>query len=324
MALNDFNYIKNKVRLVTARPSSNQLSDTDLTDYVNSFLVYDLPLHCRFFIQKQKFSMNLTPNVGNYPITTFKNLYSNFEPPCYVDGYQIQYYQNDESFFQMFSRLKYSTQFSTGTGVPAAVYNGFYSYTPIEPGTAVISTTDALGNLLTATDVPTTAPTSTFVDQTGAPIVGSLINYATGVITGITFTATVPNGNIIYIAANQYLRGRPLAMLYFHDMFYFWPFPDRSYNFTIDAFINPTATVLGGGTLFPELNQWADVIAFGASLKIFQDNLDFENYQKVLPFFDNAKRLAERRTMKQLSTQRVSTIYGDAEIWPWQAGYPFI
>jgi len=323
MALNDFNYIKQKVRNVTARPSTNQITDAELTDYVNSFLVYDLPLHCRFFIEKQKFTMNLTPNVGNYSITAFKNTYSNFEPPCYVDGYQIQYYQNDESFFQMFSRLKYSTQFSTGTGA-AGPYNGFYSYTPIEPGTCVISVTDAAGNLLTATDVPTTATTSTFVTETGAAIVGSAINYATGVITGITFSAAVPLGNIIYIAANQDIRGRPLAMLYFHDMFYFWPFPDRSYTFTIDAFINPTATVLGGGALYPELNQWADVIAFGTSLKIFQDNLDFESYQKVMPFFDNAKRLALRRTTKQLSTQRVATIYGDAEIWPMQNGYPYI
>jgi hypothetical protein len=318
MPLNDFDYIKQKTRLVTARPSVNQLSDPSLIDYINSFMVYDLPLHCRFFYEKRKFSMNLTPNVGVYSIITFKNTYSNFEPPCYIDGYQIQYYQNDESFFQMFSRLKYSSDFSTGTGLPGP-YNGTYSYTPIEPTTAIISTTDAAGNLLTATD----NGLGGFINETGALIAAAAINYATGVITGITFSAAVPIANRIYISANQYVRGRPLAMLYFHDSFYFWPFPDRSYNFTIDAFMNPTATVSGGGGLMPELNQWADVIAFGASLKILSDNLDMENYQKVLPLFDMAKRLAERRTIKQLSTQRVSTIYGDAEIWPMQNNYPF-
>jgi hypothetical protein len=323
MVLNDFNYIKQKIRNVTARPSANQLTDQELTDYINSFLVYDLPLHCRFFIEKQKFAMNLVPNVGTYSITTFKNTYSNFEPPCYVDGYQIQYYQSDESFYQMFSQLKYSAIFTNSSGI-AGPYNGFYSYTPIQPTTVIISTTDVLGNLLTATDVQLTATTGQFVDQTGVVIAGSAINYTNGVITGITFTAPPPVGNLINISANQYLRGRPLAMLYFHDTFTFWPFPDKSYQFTIDAYINPIATVLGGGALFPELNQWADVIAFGASLKIFQDNLDFENYQKTMPFFDNAKRLALRRTMKQLSTQRVATIYGDAEVWPWQSGYPFI
>jgi hypothetical protein len=55
--------------------------------------------------------------------------------------------------------------------------------------------------------------------------------------------------------------------------------------------------------------QWADVIAFGTALKIFQDNLDMESYQKVYPFFDNAKRLTGRRTLVQLATQKVATIY---------------
>jgi len=314
--INNYTYISNKIRRVTGRPSATQITDEDIRGYINSFLVYDLPLHNRFFYQKERFSMILTPDVGTYPITAFKNTYSNFMKPCYIDGYEIQYYQDDQSFNQMFSRLKYTTQLSTGTGV-AGPYNGNYSYTPIETETAVISTVDAAGNALNATD----NGAGTFV---GNVLAGSVINYDTGVITGITWTAVIGVGEPIYISANQYIRGRPLAMLYFNDNFFFWPFPDKSYTFSIDAYRNPVEYLFGGGAAFPELNQWADAIAFGTSLKIFQDNMDLESYQKTYPFFDLAKRLAARRSLTQLSTQRVATIYGDNEIWPWQNGYPMI
>lgn len=319
MALNDFDYIKRKIRLVTEKPSPNQLSNADLIDYINSFMIYDLPLHSKYFYHKTRFSLNLVPSVGVYSIENFKNQYNNFEPPAYVDNYQIQYFQDDQSFYQMFSQLKFSTNFSSGNGT-AGPYNGTYSFTPIQRETAIISTVNAAGALMTATD----NGNGTFVNELGAVIAGSTIDYETGTITNITFTAAVPIGGTIYISCNQYLRGRPISVLYFNNEFFFYPFPDRSYNFTIDAYINPAATVAGGGSAFPELNQWADVIAFGTAMKIFQDDLDMESYQKVMPFFEKAKNLSLRRTMKQLSNQRVGTIYGDSEIWPWQHGYPFM
>lgn len=323
MPLNDFDYISDKIRKVTGRPSTNQITDAEIIDYINSFLVYDLPLHTRLFYLKQTYSFQLTPNVSIYSIATIKNTYSNFEPPAYIDGFQMQYMQDEQAFYQMYPRLKYSTTFATGTGI-AGPYAGTYTYTPIQYGTVVISGYTAAGTTVLATDVQATATTGTFVDETGAAIAGSAINYSTGVITGITFTAAIPLGNTIYIAANNYVTGRPFSVLYFNNEFRFWPFPDRAYTFQIAAWPNPTATTAGGGALFPELNEWADVIAFGASLKIFADNLDMESYGKVQILFDESKRLAERRTLKQLSTQRVSTIYDDGMNWPSQFyGYPY-
>jgi len=313
--LNDFNYIARKVRFVTARPNANQLSDEDLRGYINSFLIYDFPLHTRLFYNRQIFSFQLTPNVGVYPITTFKNLYSNFEPPAYVDGYQMQYYQDESSFNQVFARLKYSVQITSGNNL-AGPYNGFFSYTPIETGTCVISTIDVAGNSLTATD----NGTGTFI---GDVLPGSTINYDNGVITNINWTAVIPNGEPIYASANNYTVGRPLAMLYFNNEFKFYPFPNRAYTFSITAYKNPNELAVGGGTSFPELNQWADVIAYGTALKVLADNLDMENYQKVQILFDQSKRLTERRTLKQLSTQRVATIYGDNQNYPWGWSYPY-
>lgn len=326
MALNDFNYIKAKIRRITGRPSVNQLTDAELIDYINSFLVYDFPLHNRDFYLRQTYSFQLTPSVAVYSIQAIKNTYSDFEPPLYVDGFLSQYFQNEQGFYSLYPRMKYSAVFSLGTGNPATVYNGTYQYTPIDAGTCIISAQDVAGNVMTATDVrnPVNFALGTFVDQTGAAIVGSQINYITGVITGITFTAAVPTGENINISANNFIRARPFAMLYYNNEFRFWPFPDKSYTVQIVAFRNPTATTALGGTLFPELIQWGDVIAYGSALKILADNLDMDSYVKVKALFDEAKRLAERRTMKQLSTQRAATIYDDGMGYPAGGfGYPF-
>jgi len=312
--------IRTKVRRVTGRPSTNQITDAEVNAYINDFLIYELPSHTRLFYNRIPYTFQLTPNDATYPITNFKNSYMTFEPPAYIDGFQIQYLQDEQSFYQMYPRLKYSSTFATATGI-AGPYAGTFSYTPVDPGTVVISGYTAAGANVLATDVQATATTGTFVDETGTAIAGSAINYSTGVITGITFTAVVPNGNTIYVSANNYIVGRPFAVLYSNNEFRFWPYPDRAYTFSIMTYKNPDQLV--NDTDLPELNLWVDVIAYGAAMKIFADNLDMESYSKVNILFDEHKRLAERRTLKQLSTQRVQTIYDAGMHWPTQFyGYP--
>jgi len=123
------------------------------------------------------------------------------------------------------------------------------------------------------------------------------------------------------MSALRYVTGRPIAVLFYANVFFFWPWPDRAYSFDIVAYANPSTLTLD--TESPELNEWVDLIAYGASMKIFADNLDMESYAKVKVFYDEYQRLAERRTLKQLSTQRAATIYGDANGYPWQGSYPY-
>lgn len=316
MALNDFDYIATKVRRVTGRPSTNQLTDPDLRDYINSFLVYDLPLHSRLFYNRQIYSFQLTPSVSVYSIDAIKNTYSNFEPPVYIDGMQIRYIQNEETFFQVYPRIKYSMQISTGTAaIGVGPYTGTFTYVPIDFDTVVISTISVGGASMVATCNNAGVIAG---DATGN------VNLLTGVVTALTWTAAVGVGEAIYMSAKNYVVGRPYAMLYFNNEFRFWPFPDRAYTCEMVAYPNLTAMTGGGGALFPGLNQWADVIAYGAAIKIFTDNLDLESVSKVQPLFDQSKRLAERRTLKQLSTQRVETIYSDESNYPTGFfGYPY-
>ena len=378
--------IRAKVRRVTGRASENQLSNTDLDGYINDFLVYELPSHTRLMYNRQTYSFQLTPNVAVYSINAFKNDYMTFEPPAYVDGFEMQYMQSEQSFYQMYPRLKYSVTLTAGNNTTGP-YTGTYSYTPIVPETVVISTLDINGNSQVAVDnglgvLITGKLAITGITQAVAAVVtipgvavniGDLvyidgvqgmtqinggayvvtgvvgnevtinvnstlfsaytfggnfsiqsgtINYTTGAVAALTWLAIIPTGEIIYISANDYVVGRPYAVLYFNNEFRFWPFPDRAYTFEIVTYKNPAQLLAVGQA--PELNLWGDVIAYGASQKIFADNLDMESYGKVQILFDEHKRLAERRTLKQLSNQRVSTIYDDGMSYPTgYFGYPY-
>jgi hypothetical protein len=314
MALNDYDYIVQKIRNVTGRRSENQLSSEDIRDYINSFIMYDLPLHSRLFYNRQVYQFQFTPDVGIYPLTSFKNEYSNFEPPCYVDGYETAFFQDEQQFYRSFPNLKFTQELTTGSDI-AGAYTGTYTYTPIKRGTVVISAVDSSGDSLTATD-------SDGVLE-GDVVTGN-IDYDTGAVTNLVFTNTIDSGTPIYISADRYVKGRPYAVLYFNNAFTFYPYPDKAYTFSIVAYKSPEEFLSGGGSSFPELKQWADTIAYGASLKIFEDNLDDVGYSKAQVFFDKALRLAGRRTLQQLSTQRVSTIFEDRDYSGWSFwDYPY-
>ena len=49
-------------------------------------------------------------------------------------------------------------------------------------------------------------------------------------------------------------------------------------------------------------------------MKIFEDNLDMENYGKVRMFYEEQLVLVDRKTTKELSLKRVETIYSSGVI----------
>jgi len=61
----------------------------------------------------------------------------------------------------------------------------------------------------------------------------------------------------------------------------------------------------------PELAEWWQYIAYGAAKKIFEDRMDLESVQLIIPEFKKQEDLILRRTIKQYSNERSSTIYTD-------------
>lgn len=288
--------IRIKVRRLVGMPSENQLTTADLDDYINDFYQYDLPEHLRLWNLKENYTLDLIPtqNLYNYPFNTNISI----EPPCYVDGYETQLFQSQEEFYNVFPNHRRRENFDTGTGI-VGPYAGTLTGTPVTRNTVRITVIDAVGTSLVATD----NGAGTF---TGNVVAGSTINYATGAVAALTWTSAIAAGTIMQVHYLMWQQGRPYAVLFFDHELMFYPVPDFGYEFSAQTFVNPAELTAGNQ---PEVRDWWNLIAYGAALKIFSDNLDMESYAKIDILFDKQKRLVERRTLVQLKNQRTATIY---------------
>jgi len=300
--------IRTKVRRITGMLSPNQLSNDDLDDYINDFYQYDFPAH----IKTWNLTTNLPPIFGpddalipDRAIYVYDwNLYTNMGPPCYVGGHEIQLFQDQEAFFNIFPTRTRRTQLSTGTGV-AGPYGGTITNTPIlEQGVFISAVNNAGASLhCDANNAGVLA---------GDVLAGGTINYQTGVVAGLTWNAgNIAIGEPIWAQSMTYASGRPEAVLFYDGVLLFYPVPDIAYEFSCK--VNRVPDELTAGDQ-PMIREWWNLIAYGASLKIFGDNMDLESYQKIEVLFEKQKRLVERRTLCQLKNQRVATIYTEGVI----------
>lgn len=100
--------IKSKIRKLTARPSVNQLSETELLKYINRYYQLQLPLEIRPLELRGWFEFDLTAGQDEYDLTsivdfpagTFDDLYISIEAPCMIDGYPLNLYIDPVEFLQ--------------------------------------------------------------------------------------------------------------------------------------------------------------------------------------------------------------------------------
>jgi len=291
------NNIRTKVRRITKSPSSNQITDAQIDDYVNTFYLYDFPEQLRLINLKETYSFITEPGIDIYDFTP--NTVISIEPPVYIGGYEIQLYQNREQYFYAYPEYQRNEVLTLGTAI-AGAYNGTITATPVKRGRVLLSTVDNAGNALSAQD----DGAGSF---TGDVVAGSTINYETGAIAALTWSGIIANGEEIRVQYVNYQSSRPYAALFYNDQIQLSPVPDQAYEFKINAYVTPTA--LTNAADEPELREWWQLLALGACLKIFEDRLDMESYQKVQVLFEQQMSLVERRTLKQISINRAATIY---------------
>jgi hypothetical protein len=165
---------------------------------------------------------------------------------------------------------------------------------------------DINNNGLVFVDVPV-AGTSTgnLVVPNTALALGTL-NYVTG-----AYTMTFPVAPGVGIAVNSqtvpFVAARPQAILYYDDSFVVRPVPDQPYPITMEVYCRPTELL--AGAQLPDVSEWWQYIAYGAAKKVFEDRLDTESIQMIMPEFKNQERLVLRRTIINDSNERVATIY---------------
>lgn len=330
--------IRTKFRRITAQTSPAQISDTEVDKYINTFYIYDLPMHLPLFNMKEVLTFYTQPNVDVYQFP--RNSYAFIQPPVYCAGYQIFFSQSREQFYRTFPKFNFFqvAGSSNGTGGP---YPFFLTQVPVLRSSinenlevtsdVTIQFTDLSGNSITITDnallVGTAGGNLVIKEATGVGFVGQQVgnlNYLTGAVTinlpiGLNALAGAPI-NAQYV---PYVASRPLATLFFQDQFIMRPVPDAVYQVQVDAWKIPIAfpsTDIAGVT-DPQLNEWWQFVAYGAADKFFADNGDMESLQRFRPLFQEQLKLINRRTIKQQTSQRSSTIYSDQIQFPYNNQY---
>src|SRR5574342_461054 len=88
--------IRTKVRRLTRSLSDAQITNAQIDDYVDDFILYDFPEHLRLFTLHQSFSWICAPYIDTYttdanasvaPLVNFKNNYITTNKPIYINGY---------------------------------------------------------------------------------------------------------------------------------------------------------------------------------------------------------------------------------------------
>lgn len=321
MAFPTLQAIRTKVRRLTRSPSPQQITNDTIDEYVNTFLLYDLPEHLRVFTLRSTLKFPTQPFVDVYdtntvnlndPLYDFKNSYITTHKPVYIAGNQTLFSQSREQFFNIYPLNNSITSIgSTGDGVTTA-YSGTLSSIPILQSNVMFESIDADSEGIALVDIPQIDGVSGHPTQTGDLVVPDTttsvgtINYVTGVYT-FTFPAAPGSGEAINSQTIPYQAARPQSILFYDNKFTVRPVPDRVYTVEMEVYKQPTELFEDLDQV--ELDQWWQYIAYGAAKKVFEDRLDVESVQLIMPEFKQQERLVLRRTIVQQTKERSSTIY---------------
>lgn len=295
--------IRQKVRGVTGTPSTAQLSDAAIDEYIDNYYLYHLPYELSTLRLKEWYQISTIPNQATYPVPEDMLV---LEPPVYCGGLEIAWHQSPRSFYQLWLPTKTrSNPLLTGNG--GNVYATTLYATPVVAGTVLVGSgpesliDDGVGGL------------SSTQGGTGT------INYLTGAVT-MNFFLPVGAGVAIQAEWQPYVAARPRDILFYNQELVMRPVPDVAYMVQIANVIRPSAMTALDSPLYLD---WWEYLALGASLLIFEDRGDLDMRAQYEPIMESKRKVAQRRTLMQLSNQRAPSPYTNAAVnlWPYNL-YP--
>lgn len=275
--------IQTKVRNVTGAKGQDQLSDTDLNKYINNYYVFTMPFELKVQIANNYITFKTVPGQDVY---AFPGGFFTDSPGAYADGFPMIFYQDTDIFFQDWPQQYAVNVVGTGDGI-ASTFSGGVQNPPIIIGTFFI--TD--GNQV-------------LQDNGSGILTGNgtgTINYTTGAFVA-NFTNPPASTLTIYCKYQGYQGNRPQGCLFFDNQFTMRPVPDQVYQILMQGYIVPTT--LTAPTDKPLQEEWGELIAYGASLDIFSDRGDQENYDRYFSVFKRFENVALARTIQQYTAEQ--------------------
>lgn len=332
MAISTLQAIIQKIRRLTGSADMFQLTDSQIEDYINSFYNYDFPAKFRSLKLKDVYYFDTIQGIDTYPFNSEQ--YTTVQMPCFCMGREIKLFTDAQSFYGAFYNWEFQNNFTNGNGT-VGPYAGVTTGTPIlrsvnnDPTNLNYPASRIQNILITAN---TSSSTLNVTDDGNGNLIGDCtagtINYQTGTISNLVFTQLVPSGNFIQIQYNPQILNIPLGILFIQNQFVLRPVPNQGYTISLTAYRTPTQALANTPAQqgHPELNEWWEVIAFGAAKKIYQDRLDMDGVNMMHQFLEEQYGIVETRTYAQLGSERIGTIFADQLTsvgqtgWGWGAG----
>lgn len=322
-----------------------------IDDYINDFYLYDLPEHLRTLRLKSFYTFPTIPNCGTYAIpenvySLEPPIYiDNYEFAWYQSPQMFYRIWPELNFIdrnlsglqpdgiaQSFLFTLTQTPIQQGT-----VVIGLNPSQDGNPSPPLETFTDA------DTPIPLDIPKLQYFVNPGV-LTGNLggtgtIDYLTGVCT-LNYATVPPAGVNSSCHYHPYVASRPRDIMFFQQQLFLRPIPNDSYSVKLLAYLMPT-TVMNAGTNatvrpslnvdvnnvvtvqgftgsndseptdLPQFNEWWQLIAYGTAMKIFIEDGDHEEYERMAMYFEKQKLLAQRKELRQLSNQRIQTAYSE-------------
>jgi hypothetical protein len=236
------------------------------------------------------------------PLFNFKNKYIAVHPPLFMAGIQSFYTQWRDVFYGYYPQTNTVAMTGLqGDGTPN-LQSGVVTAHPMLQNNVIFTCLDTNGVAMILIDYPIAGSTTSgylgLPNQTTTvpSVIYGNIEYVTG-----QFSVSWPNNTQpaapIFCENIAYQPGKPLAMLYYDDVFTIRPVPDNVYSIQIEVDTRPTELLSSSQS--PDLEQWWQYIAYGASLLIFQDRMDLESVQQIMPEYNRQERMVLRTTLTQ-------------------------
>lgn len=325
--------MENTVRRMTARYTQSQMTTAQIHRYINLAYTLHFPEQFKNLKLTKPLVFLTTPNVDTYQFVYQNGLTVapngdpvpgniTISPPVYCQGYILRYFQDKTIFYNRWPNLSVNQQIGVGLG-SAGPYTGTIPSTPfyraqldifgnVTEAGVVISAFDNLGFVYTLTDVPSGGlPTGNLVD-TSNNVVGT-VNYITGAFSFTSVTGALPSTATIYAAVVPYQSSRPTDVLFYNQQIVFRPCPMQVYQ--VEFQISQQPTDLIADTDAPELDEWyLFICALSAELIYIEfpdpDGLaQLEGTDQNPGVLKKQKLIAQRRSLRQMSSQRAQTIF---------------
>lgn len=305
--LSTLEQIRVKIRRVAKSPSTSQITNDQIDDYINTFVLYDLPAHLKLDALHESLVFYTEPNVDTYatntvdpddPLYNFKNRYSTIHGPVYIAGDESYLCFSDKEFYDIYPKSQLKINIGTGDGVTTN-FTGTLDDYPVLQESVSVSSINTAGDSLRAHD----DGDGVFTGDVAVP---GTFTYLTGAY-DITFSTAPANEETVWMQTYPYTAGKPDTILLKNNEFKLRQVPDCAYKIEVQAFVRPTELLLDGD--LPELAQWAQYIALGACRTIFLDRSDFDSLGRIEAEFKNQETLINRKVITQNSSKRAATIY---------------